>query len=204
MTRKLSRREVLKRTAAASAATAIAPRALAQAPPTRYGNLGSAEARTLEAFVARLIPSDENGPGAVEAGAVRYIDRALGDALAGSREAYTNGLAALETYARKQTGRAFTALEPAAQDRIVADLEQDVATGFEPNAAAFFELVREHTLEGTFADPHYGGNEAFLGWELIGYPGIRLAVGPDEQRMDAKLEPSRVSAYDLPMFDDAD
>src|SRR5688500_13792399 len=44
--------------------------------------LTAAEAATLEAIAARIIPSDANGPGAVEARAARYIDRALGGALA--------------------------------------------------------------------------------------------------------------------------
>ncbi|MBI3264128.1 MAG: gluconate 2-dehydrogenase subunit 3 family protein, partial [Acidobacteria bacterium] len=47
----------------------------------------------------RLIPTDAGGPGASEAGAVRYIDRALAGALVGSREAYRTGLAALDRYA---------------------------------------------------------------------------------------------------------
>ena len=46
-----------------------------------------------------------------------------------------------------------------------------------------------HTLEGTFGDPHYGGNQDFIGWDLIGYPGLRLAVTAEQQRMDAA--PSR-------------
>jgi hypothetical protein len=61
--------------------------------------------------------------------------------------------------------------------------------------------VLGHTLEGMFSDPHYGGNQDFVGWELIGYPGIRLAVAPDDQRMSALPQPTRISAYDLPMFD---
>jgi Gluconate 2-dehydrogenase subunit 3 len=39
--------------------------------------LTATEADTLEAIVACLIPSDENGPGATEARAAHYIDRAL-------------------------------------------------------------------------------------------------------------------------------
>src|SRR5882724_5703317 len=44
-------------------------------------SLTAAEADLLDAIVARLIPSDANGPGATEARAVHYIDRALGGAL---------------------------------------------------------------------------------------------------------------------------
>ena len=94
---------MLKRAAAATGAlTAMPSRVLGQTSPAEpYVNLTTAEAATVEAFVARLIPSDENGPGAREAGAARYIDRALGDALASSREAYVAGLAALNSYAER-------------------------------------------------------------------------------------------------------
>jgi hypothetical protein len=62
-------------------------------------------------------------------------------------------------------------------------------------SSVFFDLVLGHTLEGTFGDPHYGGNQDFIGWELIGYPGLRLAVTAEQQRMNAALEPTRRSAF---------
>ena len=58
----------------------------------------------------------------------------------------------------------------------------NVATGFPTDASAFFNVVRAHTIQGTFCDPYYGGNANFAGWDLIGYPGVRLAVTQDEQR----------------------
>jgi Gluconate 2-dehydrogenase subunit 3 len=82
---------------------------------------------------------------------------------------------------------------------VLTDMENNVATGFMPNAAAFFNLVRAHTIQGTFCDPYYGGNANFVGWDLIGYPGLRMAVGEDEQRMKAP-RPVRKSAYDEAMF----
>jgi gluconate 2-dehydrogenase gamma chain len=151
--------------------------------------------------VGRLIPSDENGPGAVEAGAVRYIDRGLGSAFASLRDAYAAGLTALEAYCSRLTGEGFPDLDPDTQDAILRDLEQNFADGFVPDSAGFFELVRDHTLQGTFGDPHYGGNRDFIGWEMLNYPGIRLAVAVDEQNMGADNELVRLSAYDLPMFD---
>ena len=193
---------MLRRSAALGAVAAVPGSVLAQAARAApYANLTAAEAATLEAFVARLIPSDSNGPGALEAGAARYIDRALGDALAPSRSAYTAGLAALDAHARGAAGKPFAELGAERQDALLRDLEQNVAKNFTPSASAFFELVLEHTLEGTFSDPHYGGNRDFIGWELLGYPGLRLAVLADEQRMDAKNPLVRLSAYDLPMFE---
>jgi gluconate 2-dehydrogenase gamma chain len=202
MRRNWSRREMLKRAAAIGAVSAVPRSALTQPSAEPYSNLQPAAARTLEAIVARLIPSDANGPGALEAGAARYIDRALGDAFAVWRDAYAGGLAAVDSYARQSGGKPFAELPPSAQDAVLRDLEQNTATGFTPNAATFFELVLGHTLEGTFGDPHYGGNRDFVGWELIGYPGLRLAVSAEQQRMSARPETTRLSAYDLPMFED--
>jgi len=203
MKRGFSRREMLRRSAALGAVAAVPANVLAQAASAApYTSLTAAEAATLEALVARLIPSDANGPGALEAGAARYIDGALGDALAAQRPAYSAGLAALDAYARSRAGGAFAAQPPERQDELIGDLEANRAPGFVPSSSAFFELVLGATLEGTFGDPHYGGNQNFVGWELIGYPGLRLAVSAEQQRMAAVLEPLRSSAYDHTQFDE--
>jgi hypothetical protein len=116
--------------------------------------LSAAEAETLEALTARLIPSDANGPGALEAQAARYIDRALGGALASSHDAYRSGLAAVDAYARMSKGSLFAQLSAADQDAILRDMEGNAASGFVPDAATFFNLVRAHTIQGTFCDPY--------------------------------------------------
>src|SRR6476620_8387863 len=139
-------------------------------------NLTAGEMDILDAVVARLIPTDANGPGATEARAAHYIDRALGGALASSRQAYTSGLAALDRYARSSRGRAFTELSPTDQDSVLIDVETGAATGFTGSSAQFFALVLGHTHQGTFGDPYYGGNANFIGWDLIGYPGVRTMV----------------------------
>jgi len=192
---------MLRRTVVLGAVAAVPGRVWAQAAAEQPPNLTATETVTLEAIVARLIPSDANGPGALEAGAARYIDRALGDAFANLRGVYAAGLAALNAYASQKEGRPFAKLAPEQQDGVLRDLEQNRATGFASGSAAFFELVLEHTLEGTFGDPHYGGNKNFIGWNLVGYPGIHLAVTAEQQRMDAVVQPERRSAYDLGAFD---
>jgi hypothetical protein len=79
-------------------------------------------------------------------------------------------------------------------------LEAGTPPSFPGGAAAFFTLVLGHTLQGTFGDPHYGGNRNFIGWDLLGYPGIRLAVTADQQRLGDKPSATHMSAYDYPMF----
>jgi gluconate 2-dehydrogenase gamma chain len=201
----LSRRDLLK-LAGMVGATAVVPDPAA-APPVMStaaasGALQAAarvreplqaltatEADLLDAVVARLIPADANGPGAAEAQAVRYIDRALAGALGGSREAYRTP---------------FTSLSPTDQDSVLIDVETGAATGsgagFQGSSAQFFVLVRTHTLQGTFGDPFYGGNANFVGWDMLGYPGVRTAATADDQRLGVKPAPTHKSAYDHDMF----
>ena len=210
--RDVSRRDLFKQVGLAGAVAAFsgAPAvdtAVAQTPapvaaPRREAleTLTAAEADMLEAMVARLIPTDENGPGAAEARAAHYIDRALVGPLRSSRGAYAAGLAALDAYAQTAKGAPFTRLSAQDQDTVLTDMEKNVASGFSPNASTFFNLVRAHTIQGTFCDPYYGGNANFVGWDLIGYPGLRMVVTEGEQRMDERAKPVRQSAYDDAMF----
>ena len=214
----LSRRELLTRVGILGAAAAIPGRALAwareaapahnaalplmQAPVREaFETLIAAESDTLEAIVARLIPTDENGPGATEARAAHYIDRALAGALSPSREAYAEGLAAVDAYAQASKAAPFARLSAGDQDAVLSDMEQNVATGFESGSSTFFNLLLRHTIEGTFCDPYYGGNAGFVGWDLVGYPGVRTAVTAEQQRrMGVDLAPNHISAYDNEAF----
>ena len=83
------------------------------------------------------------------------------------------------------------------------DVESGSATGFTGSSGAFFAMVRTHTLQGTFGDPYYGGNANFVGWDLIGFPGLRLNVTTEDQRLGARLTPTHRSAYDHDMFNKA-
>lgn len=194
----VSRRELLKRLGMAGAAALALPefgRVLAfqremLKTTTEAGVLSASEAATLAAVCARIIPTDDSGPGATEARAAEYIDRALGGWLAPSRDAYTAGLAEIDDAAQARSGQRFVALSPVQQDALLETLAE----------TPFFALVRAHTIQGTFCDPAYGGNANYVGWDLIGYPGIRLNVTAADQRMAAPAKPIRRSAYDYAMF----
>ena len=172
------------------------------APREPLENLTATEADLLEAVVARLIPTDANGPGATDARAAHYIDRALGGALASSRPAYTAGLAALDRYSRSSRGKPFTELFATDQDSVLIDVETGAATGFTGSSAAFFAMVLNHTHQGTFGDPYYGGNANFVGWDLLGYPGVRTMVtAADQQQLEKhEMKPNHKSAYDYQTF----
>jgi gluconate 2-dehydrogenase gamma chain len=223
--RGISRREMLKGAGLAGAAAAFpvrvhaleepatkaTPVSISTTPlpardPVPHGGpfltLTGEEAELLDAMIGRLIPADEYGPGAREAGALRYIDRELGGALSGSREAYRVGLAALDRYARYSRGAPFTSLPPREQDSLLIDVQNGGATGsgagFAGSSGAFFNLVKGHVWQATFGDPVYGGNAGYIGWTLLGYPGVRTAVSAaDQERLEAReLPPVRRSAYE--------
>jgi len=228
--RTISRRALLRGAGAAGAAAAAGAVGLPAAPavarpaqpptagtqtagtapaPAVYEQLTANEAELLEAIADHLIPDDELGPGAVAAGAVVYIDRALGGALSPSRDAYRAGLAAFDRYCRASRGAPFRELAQVDQVSALLDVETGAATGagagFSGSSGAFFTMVRDHVLQGTFGDPYYGGNRDFIGWDLIRYPGVRTAVSPAVQTaLEAdELEPNHRSAYDSPSFEKA-
>jgi hypothetical protein len=77
--------------------------------------------------------------------------------LAGWQQQYTKGIAALDTLA----GGDFTKATPDHQDKILA----------KPSVSTFTALLFEHTIEGLYAAPEYGGNRGLAGWQEIGFPG---------------------------------
>ena len=192
----VSRREVLKRAGAAGTAILALPDLGRVLPGTgdvvaQTRTLTAEAFATLHAVCARLIPTDDQGPGATEAHAAEYIDRALGGALAAARSDYKLGLTAIDRAAQQTFGAVFAKLAPPQQDAVLRELQE----------TPFFNLVRGHTLQGTFCDPIYGGNANFVGWDLVGYPGVRLAVSAEEQNLSTPATPTHTSAYGSGMFE---
>jgi len=136
----------------------------------------AAEARVVQAACDRIFPSDENGPGASEAGVVIYIDRQLAGPYGRDKYRYTKGPFAESVpehgYQGKESPREiyragirglenFADLSPAERDQRLRAIEK----------TTFFRMLRQHTIEGMFSDPLHGGNANMIGWQLIGYPG---------------------------------
>ncbi len=185
--------EITRRAVIVSAAIVPVAALTASAQQTAQA-LSAAQLRILAAFVDRIIPKDELGPGASESDVPVYINRALGDYLAAEKIAFIEGLEATDAFARRSQNAAFVDLPPDKQDAILTAMENGSAEGF-PNAPAFFNRARRLTLEGMFGDPYYGGNKNFAGWDLIRYPGPRMATSADDQKMGVEIKPLHRSAY---------
>jgi len=187
--RGLSRRSLIR----GAALVPVAALTSAAAPTGSQTVFSATERKTLEGFIERLVPSDELGPGALECGAVSYIDQALRDALAEEKSSFLQGLAEVDAYARKTQDTSFADLAAEKKDAILKAMENGTAEGFD-NSRAVFARFRRLTLEGMFSDPYYGGNTNFRGWDLIRYPGPRVAVSPEDQQMKVEIKPYRRSA----------
>ncbi len=208
---RVSRRDLLKRGAIgiavaipAAGTVQIGPAIAAQSAPASElaagaGALSAEQMAVLEAFVERLIPEDATGPGAVEAGVASFIARSLEGGLSGGLSKlvplYTANLSAVDAYAMTKYGGAFTSLSAAMQDAVLTDIDSGKATGFTPDAATFFATIHEHTLEGMFSDPQYGGNKNYAGWKLIGYPGVRMPVPAHDQAIGVNVKEALASTY---------
>lgn len=145
--------------------------------------LTPAETLTLRALMARLVPADAHGGGAVEAGADVYLDRMLGSDYAQALPTYRAAFAALDRHAN---GQRFATLDGPAMDALIGDMEagklQDSA--FPDGGTKFFGLLRRHTLEGFLCDPMYGGNRNFIGWKTIGFHGVQLYYTEEDQALN--------------------
>src|SRR6201994_1783857 len=122
--------------------------------PGAYLFFTANEAAIVDAFVDRLIPTDELGPGAKDAGVTTFIDRQLTGPYGGHdwlymqgpfssnplptqglqspltpRQQYRQGLAALEAYCKTSFGgRGFVQLNADEQDKLLAGMEKgDIA-----------------------------------------------------------------------------
>lgn len=122
--------------------------------------LSPAEAAEVEAISALIIPTDDT-PGALEAGAVYFIDRGLIDFLAPVADDFRAGLA--------DFGGRLSRTHPGITS--IADLEPLEANAFLESVedTRFFRLCRTFTVWGTLADPVHGGNRDEVGWRMIGF-----------------------------------
>jgi gluconate 2-dehydrogenase gamma chain len=151
----------------------------------RHYSLDAEQADTLAAVLARLIPTDEVGPGAQEAGVIHFLDSEFNGALRGRVPAYQAALRDLDDYARSRHGTSFAALGPAVQDDVLRDVESG-ATG-STTLTRWFPLVLDDCLDGFLSDPVHGGNHDFVGWKLVGYPGPSLVWTEEEQELDHQV-----------------
>ena len=188
-----------------------------------WGYLTMPEVRFLDAAVEHLIPSDELGAGAKDAGVTVFIDRQLctpwgvyarayrmgpwyeGTAQQGwqcpltPQEIYRQVIREVDALCTKQHGRAFSLLQPEQQEAILKDLEAGKIELEAVSSKLFFDMLLKNTMEGYFSDPMYGGNRDKVGWKMLGFPGVASAHYNDhlENKHDVPYRVHPVSILDI-------
>lgn len=142
------------------AAQEHAHRAAQSATPVKFGFFTPEQAAEIEAIAAQIIPTDDT-PGAREARAIYFIDRALTTFDKDKQDAYKGGL--------NQVEKKLKELFPAAMKFSAATSEQQIAVLKAIEKEPFFGLVRGHTVMGFLCDPERGGNRNKAGWKLMGF-----------------------------------
>jgi gluconate 2-dehydrogenase gamma chain len=211
--RGFSRRDLFKRASvigiAAAGSTVLVPPLASEAAAPQIQQLHAVETLTaqqfgtLSAITGRIFPTDAAGPGAIEAHAANYIDKALNSHYSYQKDNYAANLAAMDAYSKATHGSNFAELPSDKQDAVLSAMESNTAGksfGFVPDARTFFNLVLEHTQEGMFSDPYYGGNANFIGWDLLDFPGVKLVFSEEEQQLNYPIEKAHRSAYSYNMF----
>ena len=151
-------------------------RSMGTPAPRRYRFFTDDEAGLLKEIYGQIIPGDD-APGAVDTGAIDFIDRQLGRRYRRYQQAYLGGLDSFRRTCTQVYGRAFPELTPAQKIEALQALEADkVPPGLwdEPSAPAFFNLVLAHTMQSFYGSPRHGGNHAFASYRMLGvdYPPI--------------------------------
>lgn len=188
--------------------------ALRDAAQYRPSYFSAEEYRFLQSAVARLIPKDELGPGALEAGVPEFIDRQMDTPYAAGsnwymqgpfqpdaatemgyqlrlnpREIYRLGIAAANQWCSQNLGKDFAELSTADQDKALSAMEHGMEGFDNLPSATFFAMLWGNTKEGFFSDPLHGGNKDMVGWKLIGFPGARADFMDWIERDEAYPQP---------------
>lgn len=115
-------------------------------------------------------------------------------------EIYKIGIAVLEGYAQETFGSSIADLSEDDQDQLIWDMLDEKIDAFQAfSSISFFMTLRQHTSEGMFSDPAYGGNRDLVGWQLVGFPGAQRSYSPQELVTEAApREPQTM--HGLPAF----
>ena len=174
--------------------------------------LTAGERAFVTAAADRIIPPDDLGPSASQAGVPEFIDSQLAGAYGAGSHLFLGGpwptgtpsqglqqrLAPAALYRAaiseievwiggRQAGASFAALAAGQQDEALHLLEAGRASLDSIDGAGFFTLLIENVREGYFSDSAYGGNRDMASWRMIGFPGARYDYSAWVSRHGEKL-----------------
>ncbi len=155
-----SRRSFLRSSGGLLTGVWIAAHWPAIAAAAHHADEASAAPAPVGLISAQIVPSGAT-PGARQAHAVHFIDRALATFFSDWSQDFRAGLAQFQS--------AYRASKPAAASFAQAGPDAQIAYLKTVDGTPFFGAVRTLTLLGMFSSPKYGGNFGGAGWKLMGF-----------------------------------
>jgi len=172
----ISRREFVRITTAAGAAMLVSFNTSCRNKISRWRFLTGEEISLLDAIVEQIIPTDDF-PGGRWANVSNFIDRQLDSYYRKHQVAYREGLSAMGMTVFQLKGRKFEELPFAEQTDMMEMMESGTFPGDyweEHSPTGFFNMLRDHSLQGFYGSPVHGGNREYISYRMLGldYPNI--------------------------------
>jgi gluconate 2-dehydrogenase gamma chain len=174
--RSFSRREFVRLISGGSAIMLVSFNTSCRNKISRWRYLQEEEINLLDAIVEQIIPTDDF-PGGKWANVSNFIDRQLDTYYRKHQPAYREGLSAFEKTVIQMKGNKFEELPFADQTAILEKMNKGEFTGDywkDHSAADFFDMVRQHSLQGFYGSPVHGGNREYISYRMLGldYPNV--------------------------------
>ena len=171
-----SRREFVRLFAGGTAVMLISFNTACRNKISQWRYLNEEEIMLLDAIVEQIIPTDDF-PGGKWANVSNYIDKQLSTYYRKHQPAYRAGLSAFEKTVVQIKGRKFAELPFAEQTAMLEKMEAGEFPGDywkENPPADFFDMVRQHSMQGFYGSPVHGGNREYISYKMLGldYPNV--------------------------------
>jgi gluconate 2-dehydrogenase gamma chain len=171
-----SRREFVRLFSGGSAVVLISFNTACRNKISQWRYLEEKEVSLLDAIVEQIIPTDDF-PGGKWANVTNFIDKQLNSYYKRHRTAYREGLSAFEKTVLQMKARKFEALPFEDQTAVLQQMEAGDFPGDywkENSPAGFFDMVRQHALQGFYGSPLHGGNREYISYRMLGldYPNV--------------------------------
>ena len=171
-----SRREFVRLFTGGTAVMLISFNTACRNKISQWHYLNEEEITLLDAIVEQIIPTDDF-PGGKWANVSNFIDKQLSTYYRKHQHAYHEGLSAFEKTVIQIKGKKFAELPFAEQTAMLEKMEAGEFPGdyWQENPPAdFFDMVRQHSMQGFYGSPVHGGNREYISFHMLGldYPNV--------------------------------
>jgi gluconate 2-dehydrogenase gamma chain len=184
-----TRREFVKLMAGGSAAMLISFNTGCKSKVSQWRVLDENEISLLDAIAEQIIPTDDF-PGGKWANVSNFIDKQLATYYKIHAQAYHEGLKSfrisveeiglsdqLVSAVKAPKLKLFEEYSFQEQTVILQKMEKGELQGEywkANNSAGFFEMLRQHCLQGFYGSPNHGGNKEYISYHMLGldYPNV--------------------------------